>query len=154
MSLCFQPSFWIRCNPPADVPKASHFLDTAKQVKRPIRCASEAHPPRHVHTPPLRSVAPGGSLTFVWRSSTVSPAPLCPRLADLSRLHSAGFLVGFLLELGQQLLQQLLGSISVFECTAIIGKVECGTLASVKHQLQLDFGFTIWTDLLTYTENQ
>lgn len=32
MSLCFQPSLWIRCKPPVDVPNASHFLDTAKQV--------------------------------------------------------------------------------------------------------------------------
>lgn len=32
MSFCFQPSLWIRCSPPADVPNASHFLDTAKQV--------------------------------------------------------------------------------------------------------------------------
>lgn len=59
------------------------------------------------------------------------------------------FLVGLLLELGQKLLQQFFGSLSVSECAALVGKVECGALASVEDQLELDFGFAIWADLLT-----
>lgn len=57
-------------------------------------------------------------------------------------------LVGLLLKLGQKLLQQFLGSVSVFERAALVGKVECGALAGVEDQLKLNFGFTIWADLL------
>lgn len=64
------------------------------------------------------------------------------------------FFVGFLFELGQKLLQQLFGSISVFECTALVGKVECGTLTGMKDKLKLNFGFTVWTDLLTCTDHK
>lgn len=59
------------------------------------------------------------------------------------------FLVGLLLKLGQKLLQQLFGGLSVSERTALVGKVECGALASVEDKLELDFGFAIWADLLT-----
>lgn len=62
------------------------------------------------------------------------------------------FFVGFFLEFGQKLLQQFFGSVSVFECTALIRKMECGALSSMKDELKLDFGFTIWADLLTCTE--
>lgn len=62
-------------------------------------------------------------------------------------------LVGLLLKLGQKLLQQLLGSISVFERAALVGKVECGALAGVEDQLKLNFGFTIWADLLACAKN-
>lgn len=62
------------------------------------------------------------------------------------------FFVGFFLEFGQKLLQQLFGSVSVFKRTALIRKMECGALSSVKDELKLNFGFTIWADLLTYTE--
>lgn len=61
------------------------------------------------------------------------------------------FFVGFFLEFGQKLLQQFFGSVSVFERTALIRKMECGALASVEDELKLNFGFTIWADLLTYT---
>lgn len=61
------------------------------------------------------------------------------------------FFVGFFLEFGQKLLQQFFGSVSVFERTALIRKMECGALASMKDELKLNFGFTIWADLLTYT---
>lgn len=62
------------------------------------------------------------------------------------------FFVGFFLEFGQKLLQQLFGSVSVFECTALIRKMECGALSGMKDELKLDLGFTIWADLLTCTE--
>lgn len=42
------------------------------------------------------------------------------------------FLVGLLLELGQKLLQQLLGRLSVSQGAALVGKVECGALARVE----------------------
>lgn len=63
-------------------------------------------------------------------------------------------LVGLLLKLGQKLLQQFLGSVSVFERAALVGKVECGALASVEDQLKLNFGFTIWADLLACAKKQ
>lgn len=62
------------------------------------------------------------------------------------------FFVGFFLEFGQKLLQQLFGSVSVFQCTALIRKMECGALSSMKDKLKLDLGFTIWADLLTCTK--
>lgn len=62
------------------------------------------------------------------------------------------FFVGFFLEFGQKLLQQFFGSVSVFQCTALIRKMECGALSSMKDELKLDFGFTIWADLLTCTQ--
>lgn len=63
-------------------------------------------------------------------------------------------LVGLLLKLGQKLLQQFLGSVSVFERAALVGKVECGALAGVEDQLKLNFGFTIWADLLACAKKQ
>lgn len=78
--------------------------------------------------------------------------------AVLQTAHSPVFLlklfVGFLLEFGQKLLQQFFGSVSVFQCTALIRKMECGALPSMKDELKLDFGFTIWADLLTCTEEK
>lgn len=74
--------------------------------------------------------------------------------SKISPVFLLQFLVGFLLELGKQLLQQFFGSISVFECAAFIGKVECGALTSVKDQLELNFSFTIRADLLTCTQNR
>lgn len=62
------------------------------------------------------------------------------------------FFVGFFLEFGQKLLQQFFGSVSVFKRTALIRKMECSALSSMKDELKLNFGFTIWADLLTYTE--
>lgn len=32
MSLCFQPSLWMRLRPPPELPRANHLRDTARQV--------------------------------------------------------------------------------------------------------------------------
>lgn len=81
------------------------------------------------------------------------------RLSPSSRLCKGGerdspvflfeFFVSFLLELGQELLQQVLGSIAVLQRRAFVGEVEGGAFSRVQHQLELDLRFAIRTDLLT-----